>query len=106
MNYQNTERNKRLLESSGLILEKLIVNCISIENYLEHADRKQYYTGLKEECEQLKQQLKAVLNIEMVRETMISSLGDNSEDRIYDAFVELYNEFFTGKCEEKIRKTY
>lgn len=109
--YQNElseyrEEAKRLLESSGLDLGEIDSELsISIENYLEHADRKQYYTGLKEEREQLKQQLKAVLNTEMVRETMISSLGDNSEDRIYDAFVELYNEFLSlENVEEKYQE--
>lgn len=109
--YQNElseyrEEAKRLFASSGFEIGDINKELtISLENYLNHAEKRQNYTNLKEEREQLKQQLKAVLNTEMVRETMISSMEDNNEERLYNTFVDFYKGFLSlENVEEKYQE--
>ncbi len=72
---------------------------IYIEEYLEHSRSKRNYQDLLEEKEQLVQQIKAVLNTELVRNAMrdYPKNGDNKTEKtisdLYSSFIYLYEKF-------------
>ena len=72
---------------------------IYIEEYLDHSRRKQNYQDLLGGKEQLNQQIRAVLNTELVRNAMRNypenvDDGKNIED-LYSSFIYLYEQFLS-----------
>ncbi|MFP4016993.1 MAG: AAA family ATPase [Halanaerobiales bacterium] len=74
---------------------------IYIEEYLEYSRRKQKFQQLFAEKEQLVQQIKAVLNTELVRNAMrdypekYAGEGEKSIDDLYKSFSYLYEKFLS-----------
>ncbi|MFP4661987.1 MAG: AAA family ATPase [Halanaerobiales bacterium] len=74
---------------------------IYIEEYLEYSRRKQMFQALFAQKEQLVQQIKAVLNTELVRNAMkdypvkSESEGEKSLDNLYESFSYLYDRYLS-----------
>lgn len=93
---------KKLYKLSGLELGEFDREIpIYIEEYLEHTRSKQNYQNLLGEKEQLIQQIKAVLNTELVRNAMRNypENDDNEKkktiDDLYRCFIHLYEKFLS-----------
>lgn len=97
-----TEEVKELYLSSGLEFNERTNTklMIYLEDYLEQSRKKEYYINLKEKNEQLTQQLKGILNTELVRKAMgdfnVKEEYKTMEiDQLFENFIYLYNNFLT-----------